>query len=168
MARDNEKKCGRKGPSRVQHRILAFEELIAPLSYKKVMLVIECLSIDGCENPEIMSELTEVMNLGFGADYDEWDDFLDYGFVVIEGAPTSENIAEASLLVDYLRHEKFQPLIQADLFVDGVQLSSSWNGNPAAETVGQVSTQPVKPIKSVLIRFPLERVARRNETDNKE
>ena len=152
----------------MQHRILAFEELIAPLSYKKVMLVVECLSIDGCENPEIMNELTEVMNLGFGADYDEWDDFLDFGFVVIEGAPTAENIAEASLLVDYLRHEKFQPLIQADLFVDGVQLSSSWNGNPAAEMVGQASAQPVKPVKSVLIRFPLERVARRNETDNKE
>lgn len=151
----------------MEHRILAFEELIAPLSYKKVMLVVECLSIEGCESPDIMSELTEVMNLGFGSEYDEWEDFLDFGFVVIEGAPTAENIAEASLLVDYLRHERFQPLIQADLFVDGVLLGSSWSGNQSAESVNQPVPKQVKPVKSVLIRFPLERVARHSETDGK-
>ena len=151
----------------MEHRILAFEELIAPLSYKKVMLVVECLSLEGCESPDIMSELTEVMNLGFGSEYDEWEDFLDFGFVVIEGAPTAENIAEASLLVDYLRHERFQPLIQADLFVDGVLLGSSWSGNQSAESVNQPVPKQVKPVKSVLIRFPLERVARHSETDSK-
>ena len=151
----------------MEHRILAFEELIAPLSYKKVMFVVECLSIEGCESPDIMSELTEVMNLGFGSEYDEWEDFLDFGFVVIEGAPTAENIAEASLLVDYLRHERFQPLIQADLFVDGVLLGSSWSGNQSAESVNQPVPKQVKPVKSVLIRFPLERVARHSETDSK-
>ena len=151
----------------MEHRILAFEELIAPLSYKKVMLVVECLSIEGCESPDIMSELTEVMNLGFGSEYDEWEDFLDFGFVVIEGAPTAENIAEASLLVDYLRHERFQPLIQADLFVDGVLLGSSWSGNQSAESVNQPVPKQVKPVKSVLIRFPLERVARHSEKDGK-
>ena len=151
----------------MEHRILAFEELIAPLSYKKVMLAVECLSIEGCESPDIMSELTEVMNLGFGSEYDEWEDFLDFGFVVIEGAPTAENIAEASLLVDYLRHERFQPLIQADLFVDGVLLGSSWSGNQSAESVNQPVPKQVKPVKSVLIRFPLERVARHSETDSK-
>ena len=151
----------------MEHRILAFEELIAPLSYKKVMLVVECLSSEGCESPDIMSELTEVMNLGFGSEYDEWEDFLDFGFVVIEGAPTAENIAEASLLVDYLRHERFQPLIQADLFVDGVLLGSSWSGNQSAESVNQPVPKQVKPVKSVLIRFPLERVARHSETDSK-
>ena len=151
----------------MEHRILAFEELIAPLSYKKVMLVVECLSIQGCESPDIMSELSEVMNLGFGSEYDEWEDFLDFGFVVIEGAPTAENIAEASLLVDYLRHERFQPLIQADLFVDGVLLGSSWSGNQSAESVNQPVPKQVKPVKSVLIRFPLERVARHSEIDSK-
>ena len=151
----------------MEHRILAFVELIAPLSHKKVMLVVECLSIEGCESPDIMSELTEVMNLGFGSEYDEWEDFLDFGFVVIEGAPTAENIAEASLLVDYLRHERFQPLIQADLFVDGVLLGSSWSGNQSAESVNQPVPKQVKPVKSVLIRFPLERVARHSETDSK-
>ena len=114
-----------------------------------------------------MSELTEVMNLGFGSEYDEWEDFLDFGFVVIEGAPTAENIAEASLLVDYLRHERFQPLIQADLFVDGVLLGSSWSGNQSAESVNQPVPKQVKPVKSVLIRFPLERVARHSEIDSK-
>ena len=151
----------------MEPRILAFEELIASLSYKKVMLVVECLSIEGCESPDIMSELTEVMNLGFGSEYDEWEDFLDFGFVVIEGAPTAENIAEASLLVDYLRHERFQPLIQADLFVDGVLLGSSWSGNQSPESVNQPVPKQVKPVKSVLIRFPLERVARHSETDSK-
>ena len=144
----------------MQHRILAFEELIAPLSHKKVMLVVECLSIDGCESPDIMNELMEVMNLGFSSEYDEWEDFLDYGFVVIEGAPTTENVAEASLLIDYLRNEKFQPLIQADLFVDGVLLSSSWTGNPTSEP----TMDPIfKPVKSVVIRFPLERLGRRSD-----
>jgi hypothetical protein len=139
---------------------LAFEELIAPLSHKKVMLVVECLSIDGCESPDIMHELMEVMNLGFNAEYDEWEDFLDYGFVVIEGAPTSENVAEASLLIDYLRNEKFQPLIQADLFVDGVLLSSSWTGSSTSEPIMEPI---VKPVKSVVIRFPLERLGRRRD-----
>lgn len=148
----------------MEHRILAFEELIAPLSHKKVMLVVECLSIDGCENPDIMNELMEVMNLGFGSEYDEWEDFLDFGFVVIEGAPTSENIAEASSLIEYLRHEKFQPLIQADLFVDGVLLSSSWTGMPES---GPVFEPISKPVKSVVIRFPLERVGRRSEPETK-
>lgn len=126
------------------------------------MLVVECLSIDGCENPDIMNELMEVMNLGFGSEYDEWEDFLDFGFVVIEGAPTSENIAEASSLIEYLRHEKFQPLIQADLFVDGVLLSSSWTGMPEG---GAVFEPVSKPVKSVVIRFPLERVGRRSEPE---
>ena len=124
------------------------------------MLVVECLSIDGCENPEIMNELMELMNLGFGSGYDEWEDFLDFGFVVIEGAPTSENVAEASSLIEYLRHEKFQPLIQADLFVDGVLLSSSWTGMPES---GSVVEPVAKPVKSVVIRFPLEKVGRRSE-----
>jgi len=124
------------------------------------MLVIECLSIDGCESPDIMNELMEVMNLGFSSEYDEWEDFLDYGFVVIEGAPTSENVAEASLLIDYLRNEKFQPLIQADLFVDGVLLSSSWTGSPTNEPAMEAI---VKPVKSVVIRFPLERLGRRSD-----
>ena len=144
----------------MEHRILAFEELIAPLSHKKVMLVVECLSIDGCENPDIMMELMELMNLEFGSGYDEWEDFLDFGFVVIEGAPTSENVAEASSLIEYLRHEKFQPLIQADLFVDGVLLASSWTGMPES---GPVFEPAAKPVKSVVIRFPLEKVGRRSE-----
>lgn len=148
----------------MQHRILTFEELIAPLSYKKVMLVIECLSIEGCENPDIINELTEVMNLEFGPEYDEWEDFLDFGFVVIEDAPTTENIAEASLLVDYLRHEKFQQVIQADLFVDGVLLCSSWTEGLVVESAKHTIA---KPKKSVLIRFPVERVIRRSEPDNK-
>ena len=148
----------------MEHRILAFEELIAPLSHKKVMLVVECLSIDGCENPEIMNELMELMNLGFGSGYDEWEDFLDFGFVVIEGAPTSENVAEASSLIEYLRHEKFQPLIQADLFVDGALLSSSWTGMPES---GPVFEPVAKPVKSVVIRFPLEKIGRRSEPEMK-
>ena len=78
----------------MEHRILAFEELIAPLSYKKVMLVVECLSIEGCESPDIMSELTEVMNLGFGSEYDEWEDFLDFGFVLLCSTGAEDNKSE--------------------------------------------------------------------------
>lgn len=141
----------------MEHRILSFEEMIAPLSHKKVMMVVECLNIEGCEQPEIMNDLREALNLGFGSGYDDWEDFLDYGFIVIEGAPTSENISEASQLMDLMRQERYQPLIQADLFVDGFLRASSWSGDSDQWPVAEEKS---KPMKSVVIRFPVEKTKR--------
>jgi hypothetical protein len=153
-----------KGSDGLENRILSFEELIAPLSHKKVMVVVECLSIDGCEQPEIMSELMDVLKLGFGSGYDDWEDFLDYGFVVIEGAPTAENISEACLLIDLLRQQKYQSLIQADFFVDGFLRASSWAENADEGLVAEVKQ---KQIKSVVIRFPVEKTKQRSDTEAK-
>jgi len=146
----------------LKHRIISFEELIAPLSKGKAMVVVECLNIEGCENPDIMNEVSEILNLGFGTGYDDWEDFLDYGFVVVEGECKPENITEATLLIDYLRNEKFQALIQADLFVDGILHASSWTGDPE---VWNIAEPLQKPAKSVVIRFPVEKVNRRKDTD---
>lgn len=145
----------------MKHRITTFEELIAPLSRGKVMVVVECLNIEGCEQPEIMNELSELMNLGFGAGYDDWEDFLDYGFVVLEGESKPELVTEGTLLIDYLRNDVFQGLIQADLFVDGVLQASSWTGGPE---VWNMADSP-KPDKSVVIRFPVEKINRRKDKD---
>lgn len=148
----------------MKHRIMSFEELIAPLSQGKVMVVVECLNIEGCEQPQVMEELSELMNLGFGNGYDDWEDFLDYGFVVIEGDNNQEFLTEATVLIDYLRNEKFQTVIQADLFVDGILLDSSWTGDPE---VGSAMNNAPKQTKSVVIRFPVEKIKRRKDTDIK-
>ncbi|NMC32872.1 MAG: hypothetical protein GYA36_10530 [Veillonellaceae bacterium] len=144
----------------MKHRILSFEELIAPLSKGKLMLVVECLNIEGCDQPEIMAELSEVLSLGYGEDFDDWEDFLDFGFVVVEEENRPDYVAEAHLLIDYLKNEKFQPLIQADLFIDGILTASSWNGEPE---VWNIAESVEKPKNSVIIRFPLERISRRQE-----
>ena len=143
---------------------MSFEELIAPLSQGKVMVVVECLNIEGCEQPQVMEELSELMNLGFGNGYDDWEDFLDYGFVVIEGDNNQEFLTEATVLIDYLRNEKFQTVIQADLFVDGILLDSSWTGDP--EVWSAMNNVP-KQTKSVVIRFPVEKIKRHKDTDIK-
>jgi len=148
----------------LKHRIVTFEELIAPLSKDKAMVVVECLSIEGCEQPDIMQELSEIMNLGFGDGYDDWEDFLDYGFVLIEGESKPEFVTEVTLLIDYLRKEKFQAVIQADLFVDGILQASSWTGDPEMWSITDNSS---KPTKSVVIRFPVEKTNRRNDKDAK-
>ena len=148
----------------MKHRIVSFEELIAPLSLGKVMLVVECLNIEGCEEPSVMEDLTKVMNLGFGAGYDDWEDFLDYGFVVIEGENKQEFVTEAMLLIDYLRNKKYQAVLQADLFVDGVLLASSWTGDPE---VWNIVNEVPKATKSVVIRFPLEKIKRRIDPGHK-
>lgn len=150
----------------MKHQIVCFEELIAPLSRGKVMVVVECLNIEGCEQPDIMNELAQVMNLGYGTDYDDWEDFLDYGFVVFESDNKSEFVTEATLLIDYLRNEKFQAVIQADLFVDGVHLASSWTGDPDVLDIADTVPKSAKS-KSVVIRFPVEKINRRNDTDIK-
>jgi len=114
------------------------------------MVVVECLNIEGCEQPEIMAELAELLNLGFGTGDDDWEDFLDYGFVLIEGDNKQEFVLEATSLIDYLRKEKFQAMIQADLFVDGFLMASSWMGGPelwniadTAPKACQVGSDPV-------------------------
>jgi hypothetical protein len=148
----------------LKHRIVSFEELIAPLSQGKVMLVVECLSIEGCEQPGIMDDLSRILNLGVGAEYDDWEDFLDFGFVVKEGENKLEDLTEATLLIEYLSNEKFQSVIQADLFVDGILHASSWTGN--TEAWGMTDNIP-KSAKSVVIRFPVEKIKRRKDTDFK-
>ena len=148
----------------MKHAIVSFEELIAPLSQGKVLVLVECLSIEGCEQPDVMNELSELLNLGFGSGFDDWEDFLDYGFLVTEGEFQAENMAEAALLVDYLRNDKFRDVVQADLFVDGAWQDSSWSGEPA---VWDVSTEKPKVGKSVVIRFPLEKINRHKDTENK-
>ena len=144
----------------MQHAIVSFEELIAPLSRGKVLVLVECLSIEGCEQPQIMKELSELLGLGFGCGFDDWDDFLDYGFLVIEGELKPENEKEASLLIDYLRKEKFRELIQADLFIDGELQDSSWNGEPE---LWDIVAEKAKMDKSVVIRFPIEKINRRKD-----
>lgn len=146
----------------MKQRIVTFEELIAPLSNGKVMVVVECLSIDGCEQPDIMGEVSAILNLRFSNDYDDWEDFLDCGFVVMEGDCKPEFITEASLLIDYLRNEKFQAVIQADLFVDGVHQDSSWSGEPEAWNKQDAVS---KPAKSVVIRFPVEKTKRHKDSE---
>ena len=153
-----------KGVNSLKHQILTFEELIAPLSRGKVMVVVECLNIEGCEQPEIRGELAELLNLSFGTGYDDWEEFLDYGFVLIEGENKQEFVTEATLLIDYLRNDKFQAMIQADLFVDGFLTASSWTGEPEVWNIG--STAP-KPAKSVVLRFPVERINRNKDKDSK-
>ena len=134
--------------------------MIAPLSKGKLMVVVECLNIEGCDQPEIMAELSEVLNLGYGDDYDDWEDFLDFGFVVLEEENQPDSVAEANLLIDYLRNDKFQSLIQADLFIDGMLTASSWTGDPELWNTEEAAD---KQKKSVVIRFPLERINRRKE-----
>lgn len=148
----------------MKHAIVSFEELVAPLSHGKVMVLVECLSIEGCEQAEIMNELAEILDLGFSSGFDEWEDFLDYGFLVIEGELQAENETEASLLIDFLRNDKFRDVVQADLFVDGVLQDSSWNGEPA---VWDISAEKPKFDKSVVIRFPVEKINRHKEPGNK-
>jgi hypothetical protein len=148
----------------LKHLIVTFEELIAPLSKGKVMVVVECLCIEACEQPDIMDELSAILNLGFGTGYDEWDDFLNYGFVVIEGESSPEFMTEVTLLIDYLRNEKFRSLIQADLFVDGVLQASSWTMDLEGMNKPDAFMQPAK---SVVIRFPMEKIKRRKDTDIK-
>ena len=143
----------------MEHRIVSFEELIAPLSRRKVMVVVECLNIEGCDQPDIMDELTEIMHLEFGATYDDWEDFLDYGFVVFEGENIPEFVAEANAMINRLRHEKFQAVIQSDLFVDGLLLASSWTGESEISDSAALG----KPVKSVVIQFPVEKINRRKE-----
>ena len=128
------------------------------------MVVVECLNIEGCERPEIMAELAELLNLGFGTGCDDWEDFLDYGFVLIEGENKQEYVTEATLLIDYLRNEKFQAMIQADLFVNGFLMASSWTGGPELWNIAD--TAP-KPAKSVVLRFPVEKINRYKDKDSK-
>ena len=89
---------------------------------------------------------------------------MDYGFLVIEGELQDENKAEANLLIDYLRNDKFRDVVQADVFVDGVLQDSSWNGEP---TLWNISTEKPKSGKSVVIRFPVEKINRRKDSENK-
>ena len=148
----------------MKHAIVSFEELVAPLSQGKVLVLVECLSIEGCERPDIMNELADILNLGFNSGFDDWEDFLDYGFLVIEGELHAENETEAALLIDYLRNEKFRDVVQADLFVDGVLQDSSWNGEPE---VWDIHAEKPKVDKSVVIRFPVEKVNRRKDPGSK-
>jgi len=148
----------------LKHAVVSFEELIAPLSQGKVLVLVECLSIEGCEQPDVMNELSELLNLGFGSGFDDWEDFLDYGFLVTEGEFQEDNLAEAALLVDYLRNDKFRDVVQADLFVDGTWQDSSWSGEPA---VWDVSAEKPKVGKAVVIRFPVEKINRHKDTENK-
>ena len=48
----------------MKHAVVSFEELIAPLSRGKVLVLVECLNIEGCEEPDIMQELSELLDLG--------------------------------------------------------------------------------------------------------
>ena len=148
----------------MKHAIVSFEELVAPLSQGKVLVLVECLSIEGCEQTDIMNELVEVLDLGFQSGFDEWEDFLDYGFLVIEGELHPENETEAALLIDYLRNDKFRDVVQADLFVDGILQDSSWNGEPA---VWDIHAEKPKADKSVVIRFPVEKINRHKDPGNK-
>ena len=140
--------------------IVSFEDLIAPLSKGKVMLLIECLSIEDCEQPDIMADLAELLDLGFGPGFDDWEDFLSFGFLVVEDEIKPENETEATLVIDYLRNEKFRDIIQADLFIDGVLQDSSWNGEPELWDI--VEKKP-KGDKSVIIRFPIEKINRHKD-----
>lgn len=154
-----------KGDIAILNRaIVSFEDLIAPLSKGKTLLLIECLSIEGCEQPDIMSDLSELLDLGFGPDFDDWDDFLNLGFFVMEGEIKPENENEAALMIDYLRNEKFRDIVQADLFIDGVLMQSSWDGAPV---LWDISEPKPKRDKSVVIRFPIEKINRRKEPEHK-
>lgn len=156
----------RKGViSALRKSILSFEDLIAPMSKGKVLLLIECLSIEECEEPDIMTDLSELLDLGFGPGFDDWDDFLNFGFLLMEGVIQSEDEAEATLIIDYLRNEKFRDIIQADLFVDGVLKDSSWSGEPELWDIG--AEKPRENSKSVVIRFPIEKINRRKDPGSK-
>jgi hypothetical protein len=136
--------------------------MVAPLSAGKALIIVECLNLEGCERPDIMEPLSEVLDLRYGPGYDEWDDFLDYGFLLIEGEMNDANLAESNLLIDYLRNEKFRELIQADLFIDGVHVASSWEGNPDLW-----AEAPRKNEKAVVLRFPVEKIKRRQDPTEK-
>lgn len=169
VARDNkvlpQRCCRLKGVRKIlKHAIVSFEELIAPLSQGKLLVLVECLSIEGCEQPDVMKELAEILDMGFGSGFDDWEDFLDYGFLVIEGELTTDNETEAALLIDYLRNEKFREVVQADLFVDGLLQDSSWNGEPS---IWDISSKKPKVDKSVVIRFPVEKIKRHKDSGNK-
>jgi hypothetical protein len=148
----------------LRHRIASFEELIAPLSKGKVLVLVECLNAEACEQPVIMRDLSQVLSLDVGSEYDEWDDFMDYGFVLIEDENTTETEAEASLLIDYLRNDKFREAVQGDLFIDGEFIDSSWDGEPQ---VWKASLETPPPVPSVVIQFPFERVNRRKDNGHK-
>jgi hypothetical protein len=149
----------------LKHRIIDFVELIAPLSVGKIMVVMECLNVEECDHLEIMSELSEIMDLKVDDEYDEWEDFLEYGFVVKEGEPKPEVIAEALILIEYFRKERFQSLIQADLFVDGICQASSWNGE---DCECKMPDKMLKQTKSVLIRFPVEKTRQNTDVETKQ
>jgi len=164
MNKSNYRVCFERSRNRLKHHIITFEELVAPLSHGKIMVVVECLSIEECDQPETMTELSEILNFNCDAECDDWEDFLDYGFVVIESENAPEHLAEASLLIDFLRNEKYQNMIQADLFVDGILQASSWTG---VTDVWKISPEIKKPAKSVVLRFPVERTNRHKDTDAK-
>lgn len=137
----------------MKQRMISFEEFIAPLSRNKVMLVVECIDIIGCDSPEIRDEIGEILNLQFGPDCEEWEDFLDKGYIVLDAEINSENVAWCKKVVDLLQNcEDYYPIIQVDLFVDGALMRSSWQANSASCQDG-----PPQRYKTVVIPFPVDR-----------
>ena len=137
--------------------------MIAPLSIGRVLVVVECLNIDACMRPDIAKGVSELLDLKHGSRFDEWEDFLDFGFVLVEDEVTDANVAEGHLMIDYLRNDKYREFIQADLFVDGTHVASSWEDGPDLWTEDAAD----KPNKSVVLRFPIEKIRRHHDSGKK-
>lgn len=150
----------------MRHSTQTFTELIAPMSINKVLVVVECLDPDGCDQPEIRSEIKDILDLGCVGGLDEWKDFLDAGFAVVEGPLSDENITEASLLIDFLRHQQFHLLLVGDLFINGEFEESSWEGDPSQQWIPKEKSATRKENENVVLHFPVDRIKRRKDSEH--
>lgn len=140
----------------MKQRSLSFEELVAPISRNKAVLILEGIDLIGCDLPKIRDEIGALLNLEFSPDYDEWEDFLDNGFILLEGDLSPETIEWCEKAVELFQaNEEYNLLMQISFFVDGTLKNNTWKTDLDIDR-----NIPSKPFKTIVIPFPVERTNR--------
>ena len=102
----------------LQGQAVSFEELAAPWSKGKVLILVEMLDVHFCDQMDNALAIIKGLELRSDGQNNLFDQFLQQGYLVMREEISQENKSRAIQIVDYFRQKSLQAAAKAYLFID--------------------------------------------------
>lgn len=108
---------------------VSFDDLVSPLSRKKILILLEVLDPLRCENLDCALAISAYLNIQIDKLPNDYEAFVSSGFMTIEHniSETSRTWSEAAL--DFFRQRKVRDAVKAYLFINEEFIGHSQDGH---------------------------------------
>lgn len=102
----------------LQGQAVSFEELAAPWSKGNVLILVEMLDFQLCDQMDNALKIMKGLELKSDGQNRLFDQFLQQGYLIIRDELSQENKSHATQILDYFRQKELQAAAKAYLFID--------------------------------------------------